>query len=163
MDMCSQHRLEGSTFPRWTLKALAIKELLFYSSRNKHLKRLPVIYETKSIFKISVHAVCPTWLSFPITHSGTHAVSLWCRWRPATVDHCREVHSARSGRQLCCVCTHTCHGPVGQTPQTENYFEFYLQVPLNCLCYVLSRSSRILPEEKHCNILYFILLCIHSP
>lgn len=65
------------------------------------------------------------WLSRPITHSGTRAVSLWCRWQPARVGHCREEHSARSGRQLCCVCRHTCHGPAGQT---ENDLEFY------CIC-----------------------------
>lgn len=57
------------------------------------------------------------WLSCPITHSGTHAVSLWCHWQPARVGHCREVHSARSGHRLCCVCKHTCHGPARKTPQ----------------------------------------------
>lgn len=96
-----------------------LSQLLFYSSRCSAAERSWLIFtRVKSTLPMSRHARCSVPLCRPITHSGTCVESPRCRWQPARAGRCREVRSVRSGRQLCCVGTHTSRGPAGQISRT---------------------------------------------
>lgn len=102
-------------------------QLLFDSSRCSAAERSRLIFtRVKSTLPMSRHARCSVPLCRPITHSGTCVESPRCRWRPARAGRCREVRSARSGRQLCCVGTHTSRGPAGQISRTGQGFFFFV-------------------------------------